>query len=94
MILSLKTASNISSSVPHEESPSPLKGLQNLRKLTIFNSTNPTNHSIPQSKKQRLQFHNSSYEIHLNHDSPLLSFEGRETECCRFHERKDVEGFD
>lgn len=56
MILSLKTASNISSSVPHEESPSPLKGLQNLRKLTIFNSTNPTNHSIPQSITTILQY--------------------------------------
>lgn len=56
MILSLKAASNISSSVPREESPSPLKGLQNLRKLTIFNSTNQTNHSIPQSITTILQY--------------------------------------
>ena len=56
MILSLKAASNISSSVPHEESPSPLKGLQNLRKLTIFNSTNLNNHSIPQSITSFIQY--------------------------------------
>ena len=51
-------------------------------------------HSIYQLMKPQLQFHNSSYDIHLNHDNLLLSSEGMRIECCPFHERKDVEVFD